>query len=339
MIPDQGGNRVGTYLVTGGTGNQGTFVTKELARRGDQVVAYDLMPNPRALERVLTQEELERTTLVPGDILDLERVIYTLKSHRVEGIVHLAAAACEQDPPTHGIRINVIGTNNMFEAALIAGVQRVLFATSGAVWGPKSVRSDGVLPGDAPYDPEDLYGATKATNEIVARHYTAHYGLDIVGMRPAAYGPVAVRSTEAVNRDPWIADLIEDILHGRPGIAIGGRGIAPWLYVEDMAQAWVAALKVNPSPNTILDAPVGFPGTNDDVIEIIRREAPDASITVLPDDRPPADWNYGRTPQVPDDDPTVKLLGGWKPTIDPEAGVRKIFEYHRTALAAGSSST
>lgn len=323
---------MGTYLVTGGTGNIGAFVTKELARQGEQVVAYDLLPNPRALEMVLTEEELGRTTLVQGDILDLEWIIRTLKSHRVDAIAHLAAAGCESNP-THGARINVIGTNNMFEAALIAGVQRVLFASSGAVFGLKSIQSDGFLPREAPYDPQDIYGATKVMNEVVARAYTAQYGLDIVGVRPTAYGPVAAGTADAAS-DQWITLLIEDVLHGRPGKAFGGRGTGYWLYVEDMAQAVVAALKVNPCPNTTLTLPIGFPGTNDELIEIIRREVPGASITVVP---APADWSDGSTIEPrPDDQLAIELLG-WKPTIGLEAGVRKIIEYHQAAIAARSA--
>jgi nucleoside-diphosphate-sugar epimerase len=331
---------VGTYLVTGGTGNVGAFVTKELARRGEQVVAYDLLPNPRALERVLTQEELGRTTLVQGDILDLEWIIRTLKTHRVDAIAHLAAAGCETNP-THGVRINVIGTNNMFEAALITGVPRVLFASSGAVFGPKSIQSDGSLPDDAPYDPQDIYGATKMMNEVVARAYTAQHGLDTVSIFPASYGPVAGGSADAAS-DQWITRLIEDVLNGRPGTAFGGRGNSGyWLYVEDMARVVVAVLMANPFPSTRVSVK-GFPGTNDDLIEIIRREVPGASITVLPGERTdhmsdPDD----RTDQLSDievrtDDQLPVELRGWKPTIDLEAGVRKIIEYHRAAIAAGS---
>ena len=332
---------MGTYLVTGGTGNVGAFVTKELARQGNQVVAYDLLPNPRALERVLTEEELARTTLVQGDILDLEWIIRTLKNHRVDAIAHLAAAGCETNP-SHGVRINVIGTNNMLEAALIVGVPRVLFASSGAVFGPKSMQPDGSLFLDAPYDPQDIYGATKVMNEVVARAYTAQYGLDTVGIFPASYGPVAGGSADAAS-DQWITRLIEDVLHGRPGTAVGGRGRPYWTYVEDMARAVVAALTVNPCPNTVVGFPGGFPGTNDDLIEIIRREVPGASITVLPEERTDhvSDLDDRTDPSSDievrtDDQPAIEFLDGWKPTIDLEAGVRKIIEYHEAAIAADS---
>jgi nucleoside-diphosphate-sugar epimerase len=325
---------MGTYLVTGGTGNVGAFVTKELAGRGDQVVAYDLLPNRRALDVLLTEEERERTTLVQGDILDLEWVIRTLKDHHVDAIAHLAAAGCETNP-THGVRVNVIGTNNMFEAALIAGVPRVLFASSGAVFGPKSMQPDGSRFPDAPYDPQDIYGATKVMNEVVARAYTARYGLDTVGIFPASYGPVAGGSADAAS-DQWITRLIEDVLQGRPATAVGGRGSGVWVYVEDMARAVVAALKANPCANRTLGFPGGFPGTNDDLIEIVRREVPGASITVLPDNRPLDGMDELSSQPGPHDQPEVGLFDGWKPKIDLEAGVRKIIEYHKAAIAAGS---
>jgi UDP-glucose 4-epimerase len=334
---------VGTYLVTGGTGNVGAFVTKELARRGEQVVAYDLLPNRRALERVLTQEELGRTTLVQGDILDLEWIIRTLKNNRVDAIAHLAAAGCETNP-THGVRINVIGTNNVFEAAVITGVPRVLFASSGAVFGPKSIQPDGTLPDDAPYDPQDIYGATKVMNEVVARAYKAQYGLDTRAIFPASYGPVAGGSADAAS-DQWITRLIEDVLHGRPGTAIGGRGNSGyWLYVEDMARVVVDVLMANPFPSTRVKV-LGFPGTNDDVIDIIRRAIPGASINVLPGERidhfsdPDDQTGHASAVEVSThDDQLPVALRGWKPTIDLETGVRKIIEYHQAVIAARSGA-
>jgi nucleoside-diphosphate-sugar epimerase len=214
----------------------------------------------------------------------------------------------------------------MFEAALMTGVQRVLFASSGAVFGPKSVGVDGILANDAAYDPQNVYGGTKAMNEVVARAYTAQYGIDVVGVRPTSYGPVGGGTIIR-----WLPELIEALLAGRPGTAPGGVGNGRWLYVEDMARALMAALNVTPCPNTTLTLPIGFPATNDEVIEIIRRAIPGAAITVTP---PPAHWTQGPTTELHHDDRLAVELLGWRPTTGVEEGVARIIGYHRAALAA-----
>lgn len=321
-----------SYLVTGGTGNIGAFVTKELLRDGGEVVAYDLMPNRRALEVLLTPDELHRTTLVQGDVLDLERIARTIRSHRVDRIAHLAAAGTDMciDNPAHCVRTNVVGTNNMFEAALQTGVTRVLFASSFAVFGEKSAASDGLVADDAPYDPRNVYGATKVMNEVAARAYTKQHGLETIGLRPTGYGPVPGGMFVK-----WVPQLIDAVLRGRPGTAVGDDGARRWLYAEDAARAVAAALHVDPCPNTTLTLPTGFPASNNDVIDIVRRSLPGASITITP---PPAHWSRSSRDALHGDGQLASALLAWKPTIGLEEGIQKIIAYHRAAIAAGTAA-
>jgi UDP-glucose 4-epimerase len=320
-----------SYLVTGGTGNIGAFVTKELLRDGGEVVAYDLLPNRRALEVLLTPEELRRTTLVQGDVLDLERIVRTIKTNRIDLIAHLAAAGTDMciDNPAHCVRTNVVGTNNMFEAALQTGVKRVFFASSFAVFGEKSAGPDRVVASDAPYDPRNVYGATKVMNEVAARVYTAQYGLETVGLRPTAYGPVPGGMFVK-----WVPQLIDALLRGRAGTAVGDDAERRWLYAEDTARAVAAALKVEPCPNTTLTLPIGFPASNNDVIEIIRRSMPGTSISVTP---APAHWQRSKRDELRPDGHLAGELLGWKPTIGVEEGIQKIIAYHRAAIAGADA--
>jgi nucleoside-diphosphate-sugar epimerase len=316
-----------TYFVTGGTGNIGAFVTKELASQGDRVVAYDLLPQHHALEILLTPDELTRTTLVQGDVVDLERIVRTLQAHQVDAIAHLGAlgTASTDENPAQGIRTNVIGTNNMFEAALITGAARVVFASSGAVFGPKSIGADGVLANDAPYDPQTLYGGTKAMNEVAARFYRSRFGLETVGLRLSGYGPVI--GGMAVK---WLPELIQALLQERPGNAPSGTGHRGWLYVEDAARAVAAALKVEPCPNTSLTLPVGFPASYEDVIALIRRAFPHASITTAP---APAFWSRSSQSDVRNESDRTRELLGWEPKVGVEEALQKIIAYHRALLA------
>jgi nucleoside-diphosphate-sugar epimerase len=318
---------VTTYLVTGGTGNFGSFVTKQLLGADNAVVAYDMLPNRGALEVLLTPDELGRTTIVQGDVVDLERLIRTLRSHRVQLITHLAAVGVDacRDNPAQSVRTNVVGTNNVFEAALAAGVTRVLFTSSGSVFGAKSVSADGVLAHDAPFDPTTIYGATKVVNEVVARTYSEHYGLDTIGVRPtgSGYGPVPGGMLVR-----WIPELIRGLVRGERGTAMGGDAVHRWHYAEDVARAIVAALHHEPCSNRTLTIPAGFPASNDEVIGHIREALPDASITVVPapaQHAQPSITDQAREPGPP------KELRDWKLTIGVREGIDRIIEFYRAA--------
>ena len=139
---------------------------------------------------------------VPGvechraDIGDLEAIRPAFEG--VDVVVHLAAASRGTVPWDAVLRHNVIGTYNVFEAARLAGVRRVVFASSGAtVTGYEreppldaivAGRYDGVvafpvLTHETPARPTTLYGCSKVWGESVARYYVDVHGLSAVCVR------------------------------------------------------------------------------------------------------------------------------------------------------------
>jgi nucleoside-diphosphate-sugar epimerase len=116
----------------------------------------------------------------------------------VDTVVHLAAAAGDNNAPTDVMRSNVIGAYNVFEAARLTGVTRVIFASSGATvsgWEREpplshivAGRYDQVgdwtpLTHESPVRPSGLYGASKVWGEALARHYADAYGLSVICLR------------------------------------------------------------------------------------------------------------------------------------------------------------
>jgi nucleoside-diphosphate-sugar epimerase len=98
--------------------------------------------------------------------------------------------ACKADPVA-GAFVNVLGTLNVFEAARAVGVERVVYASSAAVFGMSE--DDAALDETALCEPATHYGVFKRTNEGNARVYFLDHGLSSVGLRPlTVYG---------VNRD------------------------------------------------------------------------------------------------------------------------------------------
>lgn len=320
-----------TCLITGGTGSVGTAVAALLAERGEAVVLYDLSPDRSALELMLKADALSHVDVVTGDILDREFLARTCQARGVDRIVHLAVApnSVTTAHPHHAQRVNVEGTNTVFEVALAASVGRVVFASSFVVFGPKSADAQGVVGGDAPYDPRSVYAACKVLNEASARLYGSRYGLDVVGLRlPYVYGPVA--RTSAMR---WIPDAIEALLRGRPAASPRGAMPGPMAYAEDIARAVLLALDAPKPPAPPVVTLDGDYRSEDDVALCIAGHFPGGHLAALPSIRP------GLTPSLRYDTSAARELLGWRWRISLEDGISRIVDHHRSRLARGAPPT
>ncbi len=178
-------------LITGALGCVGAWAVKAVLDDGDEPVGYDLGDAMHRLELVLSPAELERVTLVRGDVTDLDALGRTLDEHAITRVVHLAALQvpfCRADPVL-GARVNVVGTVNVFEAVKqrLDRIPGVAYASSAAVYGPSD-------PSPAPESggaaPATLYGVYKLANEGTARLYWDDWGVPSIGIRPyTVYGP------------------------------------------------------------------------------------------------------------------------------------------------------
>ena len=116
----------------------------------------------------------------------------------IDTVVHLAAATGDSQPPEAIMRSNVVGTYHVFEAARMAGVTRVIFASSGATvsgWEREPPLSHLVagryaeagpitpLTHESPLRPSGLYGASKIWGEALGRHYADAHGLSVICVR------------------------------------------------------------------------------------------------------------------------------------------------------------
>ena len=113
----------------------------------------------------------------------------------VDTVVHLAAAAGDRQRPADIMRSNVVGAYNVFEAARLAGVARVIFASSGATvsgW-EREPPLKHIVAGDygkvgewtpltheSPLRPSGLYGASKVWGEALGRHYADAHGMSVI---------------------------------------------------------------------------------------------------------------------------------------------------------------
>jgi len=230
-----------TFLVTGALGCIGAWVVRNLVRSGATTAVFDLGTNTHRLKLVMSDDELAQVRFITGDITDTAVAKRAFEESGATQIIHLAGLQvpfCKADPPL-GARVNVVGTVNIFEAAKQAGLKRVVYASSIAVYGLPDEYPPGPIAYDAPAKPRTHYGVYKQANEGTAKIYWLDDGISSIGLRPyVVYGP---GRDQGLTSDPTKAMLAAAV--GKPyHIGYGGR--FDMQYADDVARTFIQATQV-----------------------------------------------------------------------------------------------
>lgn len=200
-------------LITGMSGLIGGLLRNHLESLG----GYELS--------ALNRSKVDGVKCFQADIGDLEAIKPAFEGQDV--VVHLAAQV--RDEPWDGLlRANLIGSYNVYEAARLAGVKRVVYASSGnAIRGFESVPPyDAIAAGrydEVPVDfpkithemvrPQGSYGATKVWGEALGRHFADAFGLSVLCVRIGRVSP-ANRPNNARERSIFLSHAdVTQILH------------------------------------------------------------------------------------------------------------------------------
>ena len=209
------------WAITGGAGFLGLHLARRLLADGHQVRTLDLAPlDDAALEQSV--EELR------ADIRDPDAVARLVRGADV--VVHAAAALPIRASRQAIFAVNVEGSATVLGAALEAGVRRVVFISSTAVYGVPKVHP---IPEDAPLVGVGHYGASKIEAERVCREF-GRRGLDTVIIRPKTFiGPERL----------GVFEILFDWIRESRRIYILGDGSNRYqlLAVEDLVEAVVRA--------------------------------------------------------------------------------------------------
>jgi UDP-glucose 4-epimerase len=221
-------------LITGGAGTIGSTIADQLLADGAaQVTVLDNFTRGRRrnLAGALASERLR---LVEGDIRD--RRLMARVTAGMDLVFHQAAIRITQcaAEPRLALEVLVEGTYNVVEAAAVAGVRKVIAASSASVYG--LAQSFPTAEDHHPYANDTLYGAAKTFNEGLLRSYHAMRGLDYLALRYFnVYGPrmdIHGLYTEVLIR--WM----ERIAAGRPPLILGdGTQTMDFVFTEDIARA------------------------------------------------------------------------------------------------------
>ncbi|MGE3806224.1 MAG: NAD-dependent epimerase/dehydratase family protein, partial [Gemmataceae bacterium] len=218
-----------------------SWIARNLLERGDRVWIYDLKEDPRRLSLVLDEARVAEIGFIPGDVTDQHNLSTVLRKHEISHVVHLAGLqvpVCRADPML-GAKVNVLGTLAIFEAVRLSQgrVQRLVYASSAAVFSPPDKYPRGALADDVPLNPNTHYGIFKCCNEGNARIYFQDHNLSSIGLRPwTVYG---VGRDQGMTSDPTKA--IKSLVLGRK-FHINYGGWQDLQYVDDVARTFVKCL-------------------------------------------------------------------------------------------------
>jgi nucleoside-diphosphate-sugar epimerase len=325
----------GPVLVLGGTGFIGGYAARALAADGRKVTAYARRGPSAEMQAVLSRES-ERITIVNGSISNLPDLVAKVKVIRPSAIVHVAAnvdvPALLRDPYL-AFTENATGAINVFEAARLLGVRKVIFFSSIGVLPPRryepiDVNHPLILARSGPGT--GSYGAAKASGELFAYAYNQAYDLDIRIIRPSAVYGFGMPWHSANN----IKELVEPAVRGEPAeLASGGTLPRDYTHVEDVADLTVAVLDAGDDADRVFYAATGQPLANaSDVARIIADLIPGASISISDMSTPLDDMEASFRGILSITNAREQL--GWTPKFTPlRKGVGEYISRYREFLA------
>jgi len=222
-------------MISGGAGFIGSHLVRGCLKQGDKVRVFDNFSTGK--RENLAGCEVE---IVEGDLRDAQSVERAAQD--VEIIYHHAAfisVPLSLKEPQTCFAVNVEGTLNLFEAARKAKVQRIVIASSSAVYGDSQQLP---LKESEPLLPLSPYGVSKQVTEVLASMYYRIYHLPIVALRYFnVYGP---RQDPNSPYAAVIPRFIQHLRQGKSPVIFGdGTQVRDFVYVEDVVQANLLAAR------------------------------------------------------------------------------------------------
>ena len=313
-------------MLIGGAGLVGSHIADQLiAEPVDEIVIYDnFVRGTHANLRDASRSRKVR--LVDASMLDRERLERELKG--IDGVFLLASlwlGECVADPRS-AWEVNTLGTWNVVEACLRAGVKRVVYSSSASVYGNALATP---MTEDHPFNNRTIYGATKIANEQMLRAIYDQHKLPYIGLRYMnIYGPRMDYHGTYVS---VIMKVIDRIFAGQPPIIFGdGSQVYDFIYVDDVARANVQGMKAD-CADECFNVGMGI-GTSINQLVKLLLELTESPLT--PEYRPEAQSFV--THRIGSIDKAERLLG-FRASTPLRDGLAKVVAWRKELAAAGAS--
>ena len=329
------------WLITGGCGFIGTNLVNHLLKK-------DVNTNIRVLDNlsVGTKKDLQDVNIfkecllgnikdnisgvqfVEADIREYDACLKACAG--IDAVIHLAAntgVAPSVENPRKDMEVNVIGTLNMLEASRQQGVDKFIYASSGAPLG----EVDPPINEEKAPKPVSPYGASKLAGEAYNSVYYRTYGVNTVSLRFGnVYGP------RSRNKDSVIAKFIKQALNGESLEIYGdGNQTRDFIFIDDLINAIVLSLKTNIGGEVFQIATYKETTVNEiaSKIKMIVEEDTENLVNIIFGKPRTGDMkrNYS-------DITKARSILGFEPEYDLFTGLKKTFEYFQSLIIASSGN-
>ena len=310
-------------FLTGGAGFIGSAIAERLLEDNEIIIYDSLFRSPVQKKPFFKHPNLK---IVKGDILDLEKMKKSARGSTV--VIHLAAIAgidTVARSPVNTMKVNMIGTANVLEAAMkLDNCKRFIQFSTSEVFGPyadKAEESRVTSIGPAG-EVRWTYAASKLAGEHLAHAYRREFGLPVISVRPFnVYGPYQV------GEGALQVFVKKAIRGGEIQIRGDGRQIRAWCYIDDMVEAILLCLEKEGAIGNVFN--IGNPDTavtiHDLANTVVRVCNSGSSIRFVP--KTDVDVEL----RIPNIEKARRLLG-YQPQIGLEEGVRRTAEYYQGEL-------
>jgi dTDP-glucose 4,6-dehydratase len=307
-------------LVTGGCGFIGCNFLRQMVRERTETewVNLDALTYAGRLENTEDFANAENYHFVRGGIED-GPLVDDLLSERFDAVVNFAAES-HVDRSIAGPKVfletNVLGTQNLLEAARRHGVERFVQVSTDEVYGSLGP-DDPPFTEQSPLAPNSPYAASKASADLLCRAYRETYGMPVVVTRCSNnYGPYQFP-------EKLIPSFIRNAMRDRPVPLYGdGLNVRDWLHVEDHCRA-VALVLEKGAPGEIYNIGGGNERTNLEITELILDTLgkPKGLISYVTD-------RLGHDRRYAINSSYLQETLGWRPEHTFETGIRKTIEWY-----------
>jgi UDP-glucose 4-epimerase len=296
-------------LITGGAGYIGSVIAADLVARGDSVWVYD------DLSRGHAAAVPPGATLVEGDVRDAAALADALRGGGCEAIVHMAALAEvgeSVEQPERYRDVNVGGTAAVIEAARAAGVDRLVFSSTAAVYG--SPRQTPIAESDT-LAPSNPYGETKLAGERLLERARSSGDLAFTALR--YFNACGASGACGEDHDPeshLIPLALRAARDGKPIPVFGtdyptadGSCVRDYVHVADLADAHLAALEALPEVQGSFNLGTGTGDSVRHVLDVVE------AVTGLPLLRETSGRRAGDPPVLVAGNRRAAASLGWRP--------------------------
>jgi UDP-glucose 4-epimerase len=312
-------------FVVGGAGYIGSVCAELLLNKGHEVGIFDNLSegHRRAVD--------SRSTFIQGELADRRQIDAAISTMRPDAVMHFAANALvgeSMQNPSKYFRNNVCNGLNLLDAMVAAGIRRIVFSSTCAIFGPPER-----LPIDetAPTRPINPYGESKLAFEKILRWYDEIHGLKFVCLRYFnASGASDKFGEDHQPETHLIPTVLRVALGAKPSVEIYGTDydtsdgtcVRDYIHILDLAQAHILALGATGSGCYNLGT--GGGSSVREVIDACRRITGRKIETIEKPRRP------GDPPRLIASSVKIKKELGWQPQFQSlDAIIESAWKWHR----------